>query len=75
MEIFVFGVFAGMIAAMILIGVVTIGMGKTESNEHRSDNSDNTSSDGECRSVDRHIKEVEILDLAKRIGVRLGGAK
>ena len=78
MELFAFGMLAGALLALIFIGGLNIALDKRELNG--SDNSDINHNDngGNNRSLDRcddksKIKEVMLLEHAKKIGVRLGG--
>ena len=78
MDLFAFGVLAGIIFALIFIGGMSIAMDKGESNKSCIDNDNNNEYNRDCGSMDRHteeskIKEIMLLEHAKRIGVKLGG--
>ena len=78
MELFAFGMLAGALLALIFIGGLNVAMDKGELNKSNSSNIDCNDDGGDNRSLDRcvdksKIKEVMLLEHAKRIGVRLGG--
>ena len=78
MGLFAFGMLAGVVFALILIGGMSIAMGKGESNKSSGNNNGSNMDDRDCGGMDRRteeskIKEVMLLEHAKRLGVRLGG--
>ena len=78
MGLFAFGMLAGALFALILIGGINIAMDKREHDGSNSNNINRDNNDGDNRSMDRSdneskIKEVMLLEHAKRLGVRLGG--
>ena len=78
MELFAFGMLAGVIFALIFIGGMHIAMDKGESNKSSDNNNGSNVDDRNRGGMDRRteeskIKEVMLLEHAKRIGVRLGG--
>lgn len=78
MGLFAFGMLAGIIFALIFIGGMSIAMDKRESNKSSDNNNGSNVDNRDCRGVDRHteeskIKEVMLLEHAKRLGVKLGG--
>ena len=73
MELFAFGILAGVVLTLIMIGGYYVIFDKGELNEYRSSNSDNTKSCGNSGGNDRRYKELALLEHAKRIGVKLGG--
>lgn len=72
MELFAFGILAGAVLTLIMIGGYYVIFDKGELNKYRGSNSDNTKSCGNSGGADRHYKELELLEHAKRIGVKLG---
>ena len=78
MELFAFGMLAGALLALIFIGGLNIAMDKREHDGSDSNNINCDDNGRDNRSLDRcdnesKIKEVMLLEHAKRIGVRLGG--
>jgi hypothetical protein len=72
------GVLLGSVLTLILIGGLIIAMDKGESNKPSNNNNGSNMDDRDCRGMDRRteeskIKEVMLLEHAKRLGVRLGG--
>lgn len=78
MELFAFGMLAGVVFALIFMGELNIAMDKGESNKPSDNNNGSNVDDRNCGGVDRRteeskIKEVMLLEHAKRLGVKLGG--
>lgn len=78
MELFAFGMLAGVVFALIFMGGLNIAMDKREHDGSNNSNIDCDDGGGDNRSLDRcddksKIKEVMLLEHAKRIGVKLGG--
>lgn len=78
MELFAFGMLAGALLALVFIGGLNIAMDKRELNGSNDSSTNCDDNGGDNRSLDRHddkskIKEIMLLEHAKRIGVRLGG--
>ena len=73
MELFCVGVIAGAVITLIMVGGYYVIFDKGESDKHRDSDSDNPVSDRDYRSVDRHYKEMALLEHAKELGVKLYG--
>jgi hypothetical protein len=72
------GMLLGSVLTLILIGGLIIAMGKGESNKSSGNNNGSNVDDRNRGGMDRRaeeskIKEVMLLEHAKRLGVRLGG--
>lgn len=71
MEIFAFGMLAGGLLGLIVIGAMNVAMDKGESSEYRSNDCGRSEYNRNNSRMDRHHKILEIKELAKRMKIKL----
>ena len=73
MELFAFGMLAGALLALVMVGGYHVVFDKDTSDGNNGSNSDHNEPNWDSRRDDRRYKEMALLEHAKRIGVKLGG--